>query len=116
MKLNLKEDNIGCHNSEPVERLYIKYNPKNNLPTHEDLFSNHKDKNVKTLSDKIFATVIIAKHRTDMQLTDVNTPIFQPILDESYIKLIKQVCHINRLLMTRLYKKLLQKQNSILKS
>ena len=30
-KINLKEDNQGWHKAEPVERFYIKYDPKNNL-------------------------------------------------------------------------------------
>ena len=33
-ELNLKEDKPGWQKSEPVERVYVKYGPKNNLPTH----------------------------------------------------------------------------------
>ena len=37
-ELNLKEDKPGWQKAEPVERVYIKYDPNNNLPTHE---ANH---------------------------------------------------------------------------
>ena len=31
--INLKEDKPGWQKAEPVERFYVKYDPKNNLPT-----------------------------------------------------------------------------------
>ena len=34
-ELNLKEDKPGWQKVKPVERFYVKYEPKNNLPTHE---------------------------------------------------------------------------------
>ena len=34
-ELNLKEDKPGWKKIEPVERVYVKYDPKNNLPTHK---------------------------------------------------------------------------------
>ena len=33
-ELNLKEDKPGWQKAKPVERVYVKYDPKNNLPTH----------------------------------------------------------------------------------
>ena len=33
-ELNLKEEKPGWQKAEPVERVYVKYDPKNNLPTH----------------------------------------------------------------------------------
>ena len=33
--LNLKEDKPCWQKSKPVERVYVKYDPNNNLPTHE---------------------------------------------------------------------------------
>ena len=40
-ELNLKEDKPGWHKSEPVEKVYAKYDPKNNLPTHKATLPNH---------------------------------------------------------------------------
>ena len=37
---NLKEYNPGWQKAEPVERVYIKYDPNNTLPTHEDIIPN----------------------------------------------------------------------------
>ena len=34
-ELNLKENKPGWKKAEPVERFYVKYDPKNNLPTHK---------------------------------------------------------------------------------
>ena len=33
-ELNLKEDKPGWQKAKPVERVYVKYDPKNNLPNH----------------------------------------------------------------------------------
>ena len=41
-ELNLKEDKPGWHKAKPVERVYIKYDPKNNLPTHESTLPNQR--------------------------------------------------------------------------
>ena len=38
---------------EPVERVYVKYDPKNNLPTHEATLPNHIDKDVKALVSNV---------------------------------------------------------------
>ena len=35
---------------EPVERVYIKYEPKNNLPTNESILPNKRYKEVKELA------------------------------------------------------------------
>ena len=40
-ELNLKEDKPGLQKAKPVERVYVKYYPKNNLPTHEATIPNH---------------------------------------------------------------------------
>ena len=34
-ELNLKEDETGWNKAKPVERFFVKYDPKNNPPTHE---------------------------------------------------------------------------------
>ena len=41
---------------EPVERVYINYDPKNNLPTHEVILPNHKEKEVKALASAVCVT------------------------------------------------------------
>ena len=41
-EINLKGYKPGWHKVEPVERVCVKYNPKNNLPTHEDTIPNQK--------------------------------------------------------------------------
>ena len=43
-ELNFKEDKPGWKKAEPVKRVYIKYDPKNNLPTHEDILPNQREK------------------------------------------------------------------------
>ena len=40
-KLSLMEDHPGWQNAEPVERVYVKYDPKNNFSTHEATLPNH---------------------------------------------------------------------------
>ena len=41
-ELNLKEDKPGWQKAEPVESVYVKYHPKNNLPTHEATIPNQR--------------------------------------------------------------------------
>ena len=41
-EINLKEDKPGWHNSTPIERFYVKYDPKNNLPTHKSTRHNQR--------------------------------------------------------------------------
>ena len=43
-ELNLKEYNPGWQKAEPVERVYVKYDPNNNLPTHEATLPNQREK------------------------------------------------------------------------
>ena len=43
----MKEDNPGWQKSEPVESVYVKYDPKNNLPTHKATLPNQIEKEVK---------------------------------------------------------------------
>ena len=42
-ELNLKEDKPGWQKAKPVERVYAKYDPKKNLPTHKSTLPNHID-------------------------------------------------------------------------
>ena len=55
-ELNLKEDKPGWKKSEPVERVYVKYDPKNNLPTHEATLPNQREKEAKSLTNDVFVT------------------------------------------------------------
>ena len=42
VELILKKYNTGWNKAEPVERVYVKYDPENNLTTHEDTIPNHR--------------------------------------------------------------------------
>ena len=39
-----------------MERFYIKYNPKNKLPTHETILPNQREKKFKSLESAVFVT------------------------------------------------------------
>ena len=52
----MKEDKPGWQNAEPVERVYVKYDPKNNFPTHEATLPNQREKEVKALTSAVFVT------------------------------------------------------------
>ena len=55
-EINLKEDKPGWQNAKPVERFYVKYDPKNNLPTHEATLPNQREKEVKSLTSAVCVT------------------------------------------------------------
>ena len=55
-ELNLKEDKPGWHKAKPVERVCVKYDPKNNLPTHEATLPNQIEKEVKLLASAVCVT------------------------------------------------------------
>ena len=55
-ELNLKEDKPGWQKAEPVERVYVKYDPLNNLPTHKATIPNQRDKEVKELKSAVGVT------------------------------------------------------------
>ena len=52
----MKEDTPGWQEEEPTERVYIKYDPKNNLPTHADIIPNQRYKEVKALASSVCVT------------------------------------------------------------
>ena len=52
----MKEDKPGWQKAKSIGRVYIKYEPKNNLPTHEGTLSNQRDKYVKALESYICVT------------------------------------------------------------
>ena len=39
-----------------MERVYIKYDPKNNLPTYGDIIPNQREKEVKALASAVFVS------------------------------------------------------------
>ena len=47
---------IPVSSHEPVERVYIKYDPKNNLTTHKATLPNQRDKEVKALTSAVCVT------------------------------------------------------------
>ena len=52
----MKEDNPGWQKAGPVERVYVKYYPKNDLPTHEATLPNQIEKEVKAFASAICVT------------------------------------------------------------
>ena len=52
----MKEDKPDWQKDEPVERVYVKYDPKNNLPTHEASIPKQIDKEVKALESSVCVT------------------------------------------------------------
>ena len=56
MDLNLKEDKKCWQKSEPVERVYIKYDPSNNLTTHKAIITDQRDKDIKALARTVYVT------------------------------------------------------------
>ena len=55
-ELNLKEDKPVWHKNEPVERVSVKYDPKNNLRTNKDTIPNQREKEVKALTNDFCVT------------------------------------------------------------
>ena len=56
VELNLKEDKPGWKKAKPAETVYVKYDPKNNLPTHEATIPNKREKEVKALKSAFCVT------------------------------------------------------------
>ena len=52
----MKEDNPGWQKAKLVERVYVKYDPKNNLPTHESTLPNQREKETKALTNDVCVT------------------------------------------------------------
>ena len=52
----MKEDKPGWQKAKPVERVYVKYDPKNNLPTHEATLPNQREKEAKELKNAVCVT------------------------------------------------------------
>ena len=56
MEFDLKEDKPGWQNASPIERVYVKYDPNNNLPTHEVSIPNQRYQEVKALASAVCVT------------------------------------------------------------
>ena len=52
-ELNLKEDKPGWQNAEPVKRVYVNYDPNNNLPDHEANLPNQRENEAKALTNAV---------------------------------------------------------------
>ena len=52
----MREDIPGWQKAKPVDKIYIKYDPKNNLPTHEATLPNQIEKEVKALTSDVCVT------------------------------------------------------------
>ena len=52
----MKEDKTGWQKVEPVDKVYVKYEPNNNLPTNEATLPNQIDKEVKALASYFCVT------------------------------------------------------------
>ena len=63
-ELNLKEDKPGWQKAEPVERVYVKYVPKNKLPNHKSNLPNQIEKEF-----KVFARDICVTNEANQNLT-----------------------------------------------
>ena len=63
----MKEDKPGWQKDEPVERVYVKYYPKNNLPTHEATLSNQIEKEAKALTNVVCVTNEADQNITTLQ-------------------------------------------------
>ena len=48
-ELKLREENPGWYKAEPVERVYINYEPKNNLTNNEAILPNQRQKEAKAM-------------------------------------------------------------------
>ena len=63
----MKEEKLGGKKAKPVERFYIKYDPKNNLPTHEPILPKYIEKKVKAFSSSVFITNDANQNLTNSQ-------------------------------------------------
>ena len=52
----MKEDNPFWKKAVPVDRVYVKYDPKNNLPTNKSTLSNKREKEAKALTNAVCVT------------------------------------------------------------
>ena len=55
-ELNLKEDKPGWQKSKSVERFYVKYDTKNNLPAHEYTIPNQIEREFNSLASGFCVT------------------------------------------------------------
>ena len=63
----MKEYKPGWQKAEPIGRVYVKYDPKNNLPTHEANLPYQIEKEVKALESDAFVTNEATQNLTSSQ-------------------------------------------------
>ena len=63
----MNEDKPGWQKAKPVERVYVKHDPKNNLPTHEATLPNNIEKEFKVLTSAVFVTSEANQNLTSSQ-------------------------------------------------
>ena len=63
----MKEDKPGWQKAEPVERVYVKYDPKNNLPTNETTLPNQREKEAKASKNAVCVTNEVNQNLTPSQ-------------------------------------------------
>ena len=61
---NLKEDKPGWQKAKPLERVNIKYDPKNNFPTHDVIIPNQREN-----KDITFKTTVCVTKESNQNLT-----------------------------------------------
>ena len=63
---NLKEDKLSWQKTKIVQKFQVKYEPKNNLPTHEAILPNQGQK-----EDKALASTICVTNKANQNLTSL---------------------------------------------
>ena len=66
-EIDLKEDKPGWQKAEPVERVYVKYDPKNNLPTNKTNLPNQREKEFKALTNAVCVNNMANQNLTPSQ-------------------------------------------------
>ena len=57
----LKDDKPGWQKSEPVERVYVKYDPNFNLPTDQATLTNQRDNKVKVFTSSVWLSSLVTQ-------------------------------------------------------
>ena len=52
----MEEEKPSWEKVEPIERVYVKYDPKSNLPTHEAIIPNQIEKEVTSSASAVCVT------------------------------------------------------------
>ena len=63
----MKKDKPVLQKAKPVEKFYVKYDPNNNLSTHEATLPNQREKEVNSLSSFVCVTIESNQNLTPSQ-------------------------------------------------